>query len=123
MAEKRRRVGSVSQDLSAALSRLVDTRGLSHATHRRVVSELADEPISRRQLQSISKERFVAVKHTMRLPAVKGGEVAIDILPPIAALGIGGAGEQHLSPMVRGCLAHTPELTQQQMVDADWLIE
>ena len=80
MDQKRRR--------AASLSKLVDTRGLSHAALRQVVSTLTGEEISSRNIVSISKERFNMVKHTMRLAAVDGGEVAIDMCHPLHLLAL-----------------------------------
>ena len=86
MDQKRRKV--VSANLASSLGKVVDSAGLSQRALRRVLGAVADESVSRRQLQHISKDRFEKVKCTMRFPKEGGGEVAFEMSHPASLLAL-----------------------------------
>ena len=88
MEQKRRRVEHVPRTIEARLRSLVDSQGLSHAALRRVVAALTEDPISRRNLSNIAKDRYNQVAHRLRLPGVSGGDVTIPICHPMELLAL-----------------------------------
>ena len=88
MEQKRRRVEHVPRTIEARLRSLVDSQGLSYAALRRVVAALTEDPISRRNLSNIAKDRYNQVAHRLRLPGVSGGDVTIPICHPMELLAL-----------------------------------
>ena len=86
MDQKRRKV--VPANLASSLGNVVDSTGLSQRALRRVLEAVADQSVSRRQLQHISKDRFEKVKCTMRFPKEGGGEVAFEMSHPASLLAL-----------------------------------
>ena len=82
MGTKRARI-----DVSGLL-KVVNSGGVTRSSLRRVVASLTDAKLSTRQVDVATHHRFAQVRHTMRLPKVDGGEVAIDVCDPKALLAL-----------------------------------
>ena len=103
MEQKRRRTS-----VTDGLRRVVDLRGLSYATLRKVVSAIKGEAVSKNDITVIARGRYEKVSHTLRLPAVDGGVVAIPVCHPLELLSLLIRDNEYVRTWVEGAWRALP---------------
>ena len=63
-------------------------QGVSYSALRKVVAALRNDPLSKRELVDVARERYELVAHKLQMPAVGGGNVVIPVCHPLELLSL-----------------------------------
>ena len=84
-------------------------QGLSYSALRKVVAALRNEPLSKREVADVARERYELVAHKLHLPAVGGGNVVIPVCHPLELLSMLVRENEYVRSWVDGGLGRTAE--------------